>query len=59
MIYSESIEHEYLRSLKSQSYTSKCQVSPERRVLDLESEIQGFNTHWGKILLREFFVFAQ
>ena len=36
---------------------SKCQVSPERRVLDLESEVQAFNTHWGNILLLEFFVF--
>ena len=30
---------------------NKYQVSTERRVLDLESEVQGFNTHWGNILL--------
>ena len=33
--YLESIEHDYIRSL---SLTSKCQVSVERIVLDLESE---------------------
>ena len=37
--------------------TSKCQASPKRRVLDFQSEIQGFNTHWGNILLLDFFVF--
>ena len=42
---------------ESLSVTSKCQVSPERRVL--ESKIQRFNTHWGNILLLEFFVFTQ
>ena len=35
MIQLESIEHDYI----SLSLTSKCKVSPERRVLDLESEI--------------------
>ena len=25
--------------------------------MDFESEVQGFNTHWGNILLLEFFVF--
>ena len=25
---------------------STCQISSERRVLDLESELQGSNTHW-------------
>ena len=32
--------------------TSKCPVSPERQVLDLldlGSEVQEFNTHWGNI----------
>ena len=38
MIHLESIEHDYIRSL-SLSLTSKCQLSPERRVLDLESEV--------------------
>ena len=26
----------------------------QKGVLDLESDIQGFNTHWGNILLLEF-----
>ena len=38
--------------------SSTCQVSVERSKLDLESEIQWFNTHWGNILLLEFFVFT-
>ena len=37
--------------------SSTCQVSVERSMLNLESEIQWFNTHWGNILLLEFFVF--
>ena len=32
-------------------------VTPERIVLDLESDVQWFNTHRGTILLLEFFVF--
>ena len=36
---------------------STCQVSVERSMLDLESEVQWFNTHWGNILLLEFFCF--
>ena len=35
--------------------SSTCQMSSEGRLLDLESEIQGFNTHWGNILLVDFF----
>ena len=35
--------------------SSTCQVSGERSMLDLESEVQWFNTHWGNILLLEFF----
>ena len=35
MIPLESIEHDYI----SLSLTSKCKVSPERRVLDLQSEV--------------------
>ena len=38
--------------------SSTCQVSVERSILDLESEVQWFNTHWGNILLLEFFVFT-
>ena len=38
--------------------SSTCQVSVERSMLDLESEVQWFNTHWGNILLLEFFVFT-
>ena len=30
--------------------SSKCQVSVERSMLDLGSEVQWFNTHWGNIL---------
>ena len=35
MIQLESTEHDHI----SLSLTSKCKVSPERRVLDLESEV--------------------
>ena len=38
--------------------SSTCQVSVERSMLDLGSEVRWFNTHWGNILLLEFFVFA-
>ena len=38
--------------------SSTCQVSVERSMLDLGSEVQWFNTHWGNILLLEFFVFT-
>ena len=38
--------------------SSTCQVSVERSMLDMESEVQWFNTHWGNILLLEFFVFT-
>ena len=38
--------------------SSTCQVSVERSMLDLRSEVQWFNTHWGNILLLEFFVFT-
>ena len=37
--------------------SSTCQVSVERSMLDLGSEVQWFNTHWGNILLLEFFCF--
>ena len=33
-------------------------VSVERSMLDLESEVGWFNTHWGNILLLEFFLFS-
>ena len=46
MIELESIEHDYKKSLKSQSY-KQMPSSVERRVLDLESEIQWFITFWG------------
>ena len=36
--------------------SSTCQVSVERSMLDLKSEVQWFNNHWGNILLLEFFV---
>ena len=38
--------------------SSTCQVSVERSMLDLGSEVQWFNTHWGNILLLIFFVFT-
>ena len=38
--------------------SSTCQVSVERSMLNLKSEVQWFNTHWGNILLLEFFVFT-
>ena len=38
--------------------SSTCQVSVERSMLDLGSEVQWFNTHWGKTLLLESFVFT-
>ena len=38
--------------------SSTCQVSVERSMLDLGSEVQWYNTHWGSILLLEFFVFT-
>ena len=38
--------------------SSTCQVSVERSMLDLKSEVQWFNTHWGNILLLEFVVFT-
>ena len=38
--------------------SSTCQVSVERSMLDLESEVQWFNSHWGNILLLQFFVFT-
>ena len=38
--------------------SSTCQVSVERSMLDLGSEVQWFNSHWGNILLLEFFVFT-
>ena len=37
---------------------STCQVRVERSMLDLESEVQWFNTHWGDILLLECSVFT-
>ena len=44
MIQLEAIGDDYIRSLKL-SLTSKYQVSVERSMLDLESEVQWFNTH--------------
>ena len=38
--------------------SSICQVSVGRSMLNLESEVQWFNTHWGNILLLQFFVFT-
>ena len=34
--------------------SSTCQVSVERSMLDLGSEVQWFNTHWGNIFLLDF-----
>ena len=38
--------------------SSTCQVSVERSMLDLGSEVQWFNTHWDNIFLLEFFAFT-
>ena len=38
--------------------SSKCPVSVERSMFNLKSDVQWFNTHWGNILLLEFFVFT-
>ena len=38
--------------------SSTCQDSVERSMLDLESKVQWFNSHWGNILLLQFFVFT-
>ena len=38
--------------------SSTCQISSERRVLDLESEVQAFKTHWGYHFVTEFFLFS-
>ena len=35
--------------------SSTCQISSERRVLNLESEVQGFNTHWWLHFVTGFF----
>ena len=59
MIELESIEHDYIRNLNL-SLTSKCQLSPERIVLDLESEVmRGLSSipAWGNIF-HCFFLFS-
>ena len=38
-------------------HSSTCQVSIDRSMLDLGWEVQWFNTHWGNILLLDFFCF--
>ena len=42
---------------ESFSLTRKCQVSTERIVLDLESEVQGFSTHWEQYFVTGTFSF--
>ena len=56
MIKGESIGHDYIRNLVS-VLLEKCQVSPERIALDLESEVMrglGSIPSWGKILSPDF-----
>ena len=54
LVQNQVVHEQKLKDLLS----STCQISSEKRVLDLESEVQGFNTHLGKILLLEFLVFT-
>ena len=56
---SSKSEHQVVHEQKFKDLlSSTCQVSVEKSMLDLGSEVQWFNTHWGKILLLEFFVFT-
>ena len=53
----EFIEHDYVHET-SLSLTSKCQISPERRVFDLESEVmRGSIPAGGNILSLDLFLF--
>ena len=51
-------KHQVVHEQKFKDLLSNtCQVSVERSMLDLEAEVQWFNTYWGNILLLEFFCF--
>ena len=47
------VHEQKFKDLLSSTY----QVSVERSMLDLESEVQWFNTHWGNIMFLEIFCF--
>ena len=52
-------KHQVVHEQKFKDLLSNtCQVSVERSMLDLEAEVQWFNTHSGNILLLEFFIFT-
>ena len=52
---SSKSKHQVVHEQKFKDLLSgTCQVSVERSMLDLGSEVQWFNTHWGNILLLEF-----
>ena len=53
---SSKSKHQVVHKHKFKDLLSS-QVSVERSMLDLESEVQWFNTHWGNILLLEFSCF--
>ena len=56
---SSKSKHQVVHEQKFKDLLSNtCQVSVERSMLNLESEVQWLNTHWGNILLLEFFVFT-
>ena len=56
---SSKSKHQVVHEQKFKDLLSNtCQVSVERSMLDLQSEAQWFNTHWGNILLLDFFVFT-
>ena len=47
--WSSKSKHQVVHEQKFKDFLcSTCQVSVERSMLDLESEVQWFNTHWGK-----------
>ena len=55
---SSKSKHQVVHEQKFKDLSSTCQIGVERSMLDLGSEVQWFNTHWGNILLLEIFVFT-
>ena len=51
-------KHQVLHEQKFKDLSSMFQVSVERSMLDLESDVQWFNTQWGNILLVYNFAFT-
>ena len=55
---SSKSKHQVVHEQKFKDLLSSiCQVSVERSMLDLESEVQWFSTHWGNILIVDIFCF--